>query len=52
MALVQLLNDDPAAEAMGAGLIIFPVMAALFLTGLYYLLKHWRRTVGENALMA
>lgn len=40
MALVQLMNDDPAAESLGAGLFIFPVMAALFLVGLYYLLKH------------
>ncbi len=40
MALVMVMNDDPAIEAMGAGLYIFPVMAVLFLVGLLYLLKH------------
>ncbi len=40
MALVMVMNDDPAIEAMGAGLYIFPVMAVLFLVGLSYLLKH------------
>lgn len=52
MALVQLLNDDPAAEAMGAGLLIFPVMAVLFLVGLYYLLRHREKENGENLLAA
>jgi len=51
MALVQVLNDDPAAEAMGAGLFIFPVMAVLFLVGLYYLLKH-RRAPKERTSLA
>ncbi len=52
MALVQLLNDDPAAEAMGAGLLIFPVMAVLFLVGLYYLLRHREKENGQNLLAA
>ncbi len=52
MALVQLLNDDPAAEAMGAGLFIFPVMAVLFLVGLYYLLRHREKENGQNLLAA
>ncbi len=52
MAVVQLLNDDPAAQAMGAGLFIFPVMAVLFLIGLLYLLKHRGTGGGENVLAA
>lgn len=52
MALVQLLNDDPAAEAMGAGLFIFPVMAVLFLVGLYYLLRHRGTGRTQNTLAA
>jgi uncharacterized BrkB/YihY/UPF0761 family membrane protein len=52
MALVQLLNNDPAAEAMGAGLFIFPVMAVLFLLGLLYLLKHRGAAMKENNLAA
>jgi hypothetical protein len=40
MAVVQVLNDDPAVGSMGAGLFIFPVMAVLFLVGLSYLLRH------------
>lgn len=52
MALVQLLNDDPAVESLGAGLFIFPVMAALFLAGLYFLLRHRRTENGTNDLAA
>jgi len=40
MAAVQIWNDDPAVDSMGPGLLIFPVMAVLFLVGLYYLLRH------------
>lgn len=50
MALVMVQNDDPAIEAMGAGLYIFPAMAAVFLVGLYYLLKH-RGTMGEQNIL-
>ncbi|MHC1680015.1 MAG: hypothetical protein AB9860_02030 [Methanomassiliicoccales archaeon] len=52
MALVMVMNDDPAIEAMGAGLYIFPVMAVLFLVGLLYLLKHRGTAVKENNLAA
>jgi hypothetical protein len=52
MALVQLLNDDPAAAAMGAGLFIFPVMAVLFIVGLYYLLRHRGTGSDRNPLTA
>ncbi len=52
MALVMVMNDDPAIEAMGAGLYIFPVMAVLFLTGLLYLLKHRGNVVKKNHLAA
>jgi hypothetical membrane protein len=50
MALVQLLNHDPATKAMGAGLLIFPVMAILFLVGLLFLLKHRGPAVRDNIL--
>ncbi|MCG7844186.1 MAG: hypothetical protein MIO90_01990 [Methanomassiliicoccales archaeon] len=39
MAIVQLLNDDPAVAAMGSGLAIFPVLLALMLIGLFYLVR-------------
>jgi low temperature requirement protein LtrA len=52
MALVQVLNDDPAVETMGAGQFIFPVMAVLFLVGLYYLIRHRGNAMGKNDLAA
>jgi len=52
MALVMVMNDDPAVEAMGAGLFIFPVMAVLFLVGLSYLLKNRGTAEKENTLAA
>lgn len=54
MAAVQLLNGDPAAASMGAGLMIFPTMAMLFLiglvylTGLGYLLRHRGRSASPE----
>ncbi|MBI0583137.1 MAG: hypothetical protein ISF22_02805 [Methanomassiliicoccus sp.] len=39
MALVQVLNDDPAIASTGAGLAIFPVLLVLMLVGLFYLVK-------------
>ncbi len=54
MAAVQLLNGDPAAASMGAGLMIFPTMAMLFLigllylTGLGYLLRHRGRSANSE----
>ena len=40
MALVQVLNDDPATATMGAGIVIFPVLAVLSFVGLMYLVRH------------
>lgn len=39
MAAVQLVNDDPAMDAVGTGLLVFPAMALLFLMGLVHLLR-------------
>lgn len=51
MAAIQLLNGDPAAASMGAGLMIFPTMAMLFLIGLLYLtgLGYLLRRRGRSA---
>lgn len=40
MALVQVLNHDPAAASMGPGIAIFPVLAVLSFVGLFYLIRH------------
>ncbi|TFG56937.1 MAG: hypothetical protein E4H30_02235 [Methanomassiliicoccus sp.] len=40
MAIVQVLNDDPAVATMGAGLAIFPVLLVLMFIGLFYLVRH------------
>lgn len=52
MALVMIMNEDPAVDTMGAGLYIFPAMAVLFLVGMLYLLKHRGTAEKENTLAA
>ena len=39
MTLVMFMNDDPGVAEMGAGILIFPILAALAYMGLYYLVR-------------
>ena len=52
MAIVQVLNGDPAVAAMGAGLAIFPVLLILMSTGLFYLVRHKIFGGGEIGTMS
>lgn len=49
MAVVQALNGDPSIAATGAGLVIFPVMLALMLTGLFYLVRQKLTRSGQSS---